>query len=59
MRKDSLIKESFLLEQKNIDIYRKVCCELPPLIPTGLKWGLLIEFPLKAIPAVPAVLLIL
>ena len=31
-------------------------CELPPLIPTGLKWGLPIEFPLKANPAVPAVL---
>ena len=29
--------------------------ELPPLSPTCLKWGLLIEFPLKANTAVPAV----
>ena len=35
MRKDSLIKESFLLEQKNIDIYRKVCYKINKNINKG------------------------
>ena len=39
----------------HINVYSN--SELPPLSPTCLKWGLLIEFPLKANPAVPAVFL--
>ena len=55
MSKDVSCPNVSLKEIKNPYMVR----ELPPLSPTCLNWGLPIEFPLKANPAVPAVLLIL